>query len=132
MSRRPDESDQLASLLRALPSPEPSGDFLAGAQRRYRAALAGRARREALTALVAALIGVALIASALLGPVMEPATLVAWLAEAAADVARWTTGAAVVLALVPPVVWTSMAAGFAATVLSLVIVARTRSLATAK
>jgi hypothetical protein len=131
VSRRPDESDQLASLLRALPSPEPSGDFLAGAQRRYRAALAGRARREALTALVAALIGVALIA-ALLGPVMEPATLVAWLAEAAADVARWTTGVGIVLALVPPVVWTSMAAGFAATVLSLVIVARTRSLATAK
>lgn len=131
MSRRPDESDQLASLLRALPSPEPSGDFLAGAQRRYRAALAGRARREALTALVAALIGVALIA-ALLGPVMEPATLVAWLAEAAADVARWTIGVGIVLALVPPVVWTSMAAGFAATVLSLVIVARTRSLATAK
>ena len=131
MSRRPDESDQLASLLRALPSPEPSGDFLAGAQRRYRAALAGRARREALTALVAALIGVALIA-ALLGPVMEPATLVAWLAEAAADVARWTIGVGIVLALVPPVVWTSMAAGFAATVLSLVIVARTRSLATSK
>jgi hypothetical protein len=131
VSRRPDESDQLASLLRALPSPEPSGDFLAGAQRRYRAALAGRARREALTALVAALIGVALIA-ALLGPVMEPATLVAWLAEAAADVARWTIGVGIVLALVPPVVWTSMAAGFAATVLSLVIVARTRSLATAK
>jgi hypothetical protein len=131
VSRRPDESDQLASLLRALPSPEPSGDFLAGAQRRYRAALAGRARREALTALVATLIGVALIA-ALLGPVMEPATLVAWLAEAAADVARWTIGVGIVLALVPPVVWTSMAAGFAATVLSLVIVARTRSLATAK
>ena len=131
MNRRPDESDQLASLLRALPSPEPSGDFLAGAQRRYRAALAGRARREALTALVAALIGVALIAT-LLGPVMEPATLVAWLAEAAADVARWTTGVGIVLALVPPVVWTSMAAGSAATVLSLVIVARTRSLATSK
>jgi len=131
VNRRPDESDQLASLLRALPSPEPSGDFLAGAQRRYRAALAGRARREALTALVAALIGVALIAT-LLGPVMEPATLVAWLAEAAADVARWTTGVGIVLALVPPVVWTSMAAGSAATVLSLVIVARTRSLATSK
>jgi hypothetical protein len=131
MSPLPDEHDPLESLLRALPSPEPSGEFLTGARRRYRAALEARARREVLAALTAALVGMALIA-ALLGPVTEPAAVVAWLAEAAADLVRWTTGVGVVLALVPPLVWTSMALGFAATLLSLVLVTRARSLALSK
>jgi hypothetical protein len=126
-----DEHDRLASLLQALPSPEPSGELLVGARRRYRAALEARARREALTALVAALVGMALIV-ALLGLVAEPAAVVAWLAESAADLARWTAGIGVVLALVPPLVWTSMALVFAATLLSLVLVTRARSLALSK
>jgi hypothetical protein len=131
MTQHPDEHDRLASLLRALPSPEPSGEFLAGARRRYRAALEARARREVLTALVVALVGMTLLAT-LLGVVTGPAAVVAWLAEATADLARWTAGAVVVLALVPPLVWTSMALGFAATVLSLVLVTRVRSLALSK
>jgi hypothetical protein len=131
MSQRPDENDQLASLLRVLPAPEPSAQFLSAARRRYLEAIDARARREVLTGLMAALIGLVVIA-ALVGSIIEPAALVAWLAEAAADLARWTTGVGVVLALVPPVVWTSVGLGFAATVLSLMLIARARSLALAK
>jgi uncharacterized membrane protein len=68
----------------------------------------------------------------LLGPTLEPAALLAWLADLAADLARWTAGVAVVLALVPLAIWTSAALGSAAAVLSLVLVARARSLAPAK
>jgi hypothetical protein len=131
MSRRPDENDQLAGLLRALAAPEPSAEFRAGARRRYRAAIEARDRRQVLTGLTAALIGLAVIA-VLLGPTLEPAALVAWLAEAAADLARWTTGVGVVLALVPLVVWPALVLGSAAALLSLVLIARARSLAPAK
>jgi hypothetical protein len=131
MSQRPDENGQLASLLQALPAPEPSARFLAAARQRYLEAIEARARREVFTGLMAALVGLAVIA-ALLGPIIEPAGVVAWLAEATADLARWTTGVGVVLALVPPVVWISVVLGFAATLLSLMLIARVRSLALAK
>jgi len=114
-----------------LPAPEPSAQFASAARRRYLDALAARARREALMGLVAALVGLAVIV-ALMGTVIEPATLVAWLAEAAADLARWTTGIGVVLAVVPAVAWASVVLGSAATVLALALVARTRSAALAK
>jgi hypothetical protein len=131
MRHEPDENDQLASLLQALPAREPSAQFLSAARHRYLEAIEARARREVFTGLMAALVGLAVIA-ALLGPIIEPGGVVAWLAEATADLARWTTGVGVVLALVPPVVWTSVVLGFAATVLSLMLIARARSLALAK
>jgi hypothetical protein len=132
MSQRPDDdNDRLASLLRALPAAEPSAEFRAVARRRYLAAVEARDRRAVLTGLMGALIGLGIIAM-LLGPSLEPTALVAWLAEAAADLARWTTGVGVVLALVPPIVWMSVAVGFAVTVLSLVAAVRARSLALAK
>jgi hypothetical protein len=80
---------------------------------------------------MAALVGLSVIA-VLVGTVIEPAALVAWLAEAAADLARWTTGIGVVLALVPPVAWASVVLGSAAAVLSVALITRTRSVALAK
>jgi hypothetical protein len=129
MSRRPDD-DQLALLLRALPAPEPSAEFRAAARRRYLAAIEARDRRAVVTGLMATLIGLAAIA-ALLGAT-GPVALVAWLAEAAADLATWTTGIGVVLALVPLVIWTSAVLSSAVAVLSLVLVARAQSPALSK
>ena len=103
MSERPDENGRLTSLLQALRGPEPSAEFLAGARRRYREAIEGRDRRQVLTGLGAALVGLVVIA-VLVGTIIEPAAVVAWLAGATADLARWTTGVGVVLALVPTVV----------------------------
>lgn len=131
MSERPDENGRLTSLLQALPVPEPSAEYLAGARRRYLLAMEARDRRQVLTGLVAALVGLAVVAI-LLGPTLEPAALLAWPADVAADLARWTTGAAVVLALVPLAIWASAALGSIAAVLSLVFVARARSLGLVK
>jgi hypothetical protein len=131
MSQRPDENGRLTSLLQALPVPEPSAEFLAGARRHYLDAIEVRDRRQVLTGLVAALVGLAVVAI-LLGPTIEPAALLAWLAGVAADLARWTTAVGVVLALVPLAIWTLAALGSTAAVLSLVFVARTRSLALVK
>ena len=131
MSERPDDNDGLTSLLQALSVPEPSAEYLAGARRRYLVAMAARDRSQVLTGLVAALVGLAVVAI-LLGPTLEPAALLAWLAGGAADLARWTTGVTVVLALVPLAIWTSAALGSAAAVLSLVLVARARLLAPVK
>ena len=130
MSRRPDD-DQLALLLRALPAPEPSAQFRAAARRRYLDAIEARDRRAVFTGLMATLVGLAAIA-AVLGTTSEPIALVAWLAAAAADLARWTTGIGVVLALVPLAIWTSAVLSFAVAVLSLVLVARTQSPALSK
>ena len=124
MSRRPDD-DQLALLLRALPAPEPSAEFRAAARCRYLEAIEARDRRAVLTGLMAALIGLAAIV-AFLGTTSEPVTVAAWLAEAAVDLARWTTGIGVVLALVPLTIWTAAVLSFAVAVLSLVLVARTQ------
>jgi hypothetical protein len=63
----------------------------------------------------------------LLGPTIEPAALLASLAGVAADLARWTTGVGVVLALVPLAIWASAALASTAAVLSLVLVARSDS-----
>jgi hypothetical protein len=131
MSRRPDDDDQLALLLRALPAPEPSAHFRAAARRRYLDAVEARDRRAVLTGFMATVIGLAAVV-ALLGTSRAPAALVAWLAEAAADLARWTTGIGVVLALVPLAIWTSAVLSFAVAVLSLVLVVRAQSPAFSK
>ena len=131
MSQRPDENGRLTSLLQALPVPEPPAEFLTGARRRYLDAMEVRDRRQVLTGLGAALVGLA-VAAILLGPTLEPAALLASLAEVAADLARWTTGVTAVLALVPLAIWASAALGSIAAVLSLVFVARARSLGLVK
>jgi len=131
MSQGPDENGRLTGLLQALRVPEPSAEFLAGARRRYLDAIEVRDRRQVLTGLLAALVGLAVIAI-LLGPTIEPAALLAPLADVAADLARWTTGVGVVLALVPLAIWASAALAFTAAVLSLVLVARARSLGLVK
>lgn len=130
MSQRPDENGRLTSLLQALRVPEPPAEFLTGARRRYLAAIEARDRRQVLVGLGAALVGLAVVAI-LLGPI-EPAVLLASLAGVAADLARWTTGVVVVLALVPLVIWASAALGSIAALLSLVFVARARSLGLVK
>ena len=131
MSQRPDENGRLTGLLQALAVPEPSAEFLAGARRRYREAIEGRDRREVLTGLGAALVGLAVLA-VLLDPTIEPTALLAWFAEVAADLARWTTGVGVVLALVPLAIWASAALASTAAVLSLVLVARSEFVALVK
>jgi hypothetical protein len=131
MSRRPDDHDRLESLLRMLPAPEPSARLAPSARRRYLEAMAARARREALMGLVAALVGLAVIVAVGM-LVSEPATLVVWPAETVADIARWTSGIGVVLALVPPLAWASVVLASAGALLSLGLVARARVLATAK
>jgi len=131
MTERSDDDGQLTNLLQLLPAPEPSAQFASAARRRYRAAIEARARREALTGLVAALVGLAAVAVSV-GTVTEPAGLVAWLAEATADLARWTAGVGVVVGLVPPAAWVPVVLGSAAMVLSLGLVARARAVATAK
>jgi hypothetical protein len=131
MSRGADERDELTSLLQALPAPEPSAEFLAGARRRYLEAVEARDRRAVLTGLTAAVVGLVVTAS-LLTITIEPATLVVLLAEAAADLAKWATGAGVVIALVPLSLWTSTLLGSTAAVLSLILIARARSLAPVK
>ena len=130
MSRQLDD-DGLTSLLRALPVPEPSADLPGAARRRYLAAIAARDRRHALTGLVAALVALA-VTAILLGWAVEPVALVSSLAEVTADLARWTTAVGVVMALVPLPVWTSAALGSIAAMLSLVVLARARSLAVVK
>jgi hypothetical protein len=131
MSRRADERDELTSLLQALPTPEPTAELLAGARRRYLEAIEALDRRAVFTGLAAAVVGLVVIAT-LLTTTIEPAALVAWLAEAAADLARWVTGVGVVIDLVPPSIWTSALLGSTAAVLSLVLIARARSLALVK
>ena len=131
MSRGADESDELTSLLHALPAPEPSAEFLAGARRRYLAAVEARHRRAVFTGLAAALVGLVMTAG-LLAIIIEPAALVVLLAEAAADLARWATGVGVVIALVPLSIWTSTLLGSTAAVLSLILMARARSPAPVK
>ena len=131
MNPRPDENGRLTSLLQALRGPEPPAEFLTGARRRYLEAIAVRDRRQVLTGLGAAVVGLAVVVI-LLGPTIEPAALLASLAGVAADLARWTTGVGSVLALVPLAVWASATLGSIAAVLSLVFVARARSLGLVK
>ena len=131
MSRGADERDELTSLLQALPAPEPSAEFLAGARRRYLEAVKARHRRAVFTGFAAVLIGLVVTAS-LLTITIEPVAFVVLLADAAADLARWATGVGVVIALVPLSLWTSTLLGSTAAVLSLILIARARSLAPVK
>jgi len=131
MSRRADERDELTSLLQALPAPEPSAEFLVGARRRYLEAIEARERRAVFTGLAAAVVGLVAIAT-LLTTTVGFVALAAWLAEAAADLARWVTGVGVVIDLVPLSIWMSVVLGSTASVLSLVLIARARSLALMK
>jgi hypothetical protein len=131
MSRQSDPTAQLATLLQALPTPAPSDEFLAGARRRYLEAMEARDRRAVFTGLAAALVSLVVIIT-FLATTVEPTTLVAGLAEAVADLARWATGLGVVIALVPLSIWTSATLGSAAAVLSLILLARGRSLAPVK
>ena len=128
---RGDESDELTRLLQALPAPEPSAEFLAGARRRYLEAVEARHRRAVLTGLTAAVVGLVVTAS-LLTITIEPAALVVLLAEATAELAKWATGAGVVIALVPLSLWTSTLLGSTAAILSLILLARARSPAPVK
>jgi hypothetical protein len=131
MSRGADESDELTRQLQALPAPEPSAEFLAGARRRYLEAVEARHRRAVFAGLTAAVVGLVVTAS-LLTIIIEPTTLVVLLAEAAAELARWATGVGVVIALVPLSLWTSTLLGSTAAVLLLILIARARSLAPVK
>ena len=132
MSRQIDEDGELARLLQALPVPEPSVEFLTSARRRYLAALEARERSQVLAALVAAVLGLAIIA-VLAATAVEPVALVGWLADAVADLARWTIGTGVVLALVPPAIWTAAALGSAAAAaLSMILIGQVSSPAIAK
>jgi hypothetical protein len=125
MSGRLDENGRLTSLLQALPVPEPSTEFLAGTRRRYLEAVEARDRRHVLIGLVTALVGLA-VTAALLGAAAAPVTLVAWLAEVAADLARWLAGIGVVVALVPLPIWVSAVLGSTAAVLAVPLIARAR------
>ena len=131
MSRRADERDELTSLLRALPAPEPSAEFLAGARRRYLAAIEARERRAVFTGLAAAVVGLVAITT-LLTTTVGLVALAVWLAEAAADLARWVAGVGVVMDLVPLGIWMSIVLGSTVSVLSLFLIARARSLALMK
>jgi len=126
MSQRADERDELTTLLRALPVPEPSREFRAGARRRYLEAIEARDRRAVLTGLAAAIVGLAAIAS-LLTITIDPVSLIAWLGETAADVSRWVAGGAVIIDLVPLSIWAAVILGSTVSVLSLVLIAQARS-----
>jgi len=126
MSRPPDEDAPLARLLQALSAPEPSAEFAARARRRYLEAIEARDRRHVLTGLAAAAIAM------LFALTIEPTTLLGWLAEAAADIARWATGVGVVVTLVPLIIWASAVVGSAMALMLVVLTARARSLALVK
>jgi len=130
MSRQSDDA-QLTSLLQALPVPAPSDEFLAGARRRYLEAMEARDRRAVFSGLAAALVGLVVMGT-LLATIIEPTALVATLAETAAELARWATGLGVLIALVPVSIWTSAMLGSTAAILSLILLARARSLVPVK
>jgi hypothetical protein len=131
MTRLPDEDDRLTTLLRAIATPEPPPDFLAGARRRYARAMEARYRREVFTGLVASALGLGIAATLLLS-VFEPAALIAWVAVAAAEVTAWMKGVAIVLSIVPPALWPSMLLGLVVSLLPFVLLARARSLVAVK
>jgi len=130
MSRQSDDA-QLTSLLQALPVPAPSDEFLAGARRRYLEAMEARDRRAVFSGLAAALVGLVVMGT-LLATIIEPTALVATLAETAAELARWATGLGVLIALVPVSIWTSAMLGSTVAILSLILLARARSLVPVK
>lgn len=131
MTHLPDEDDRLTTLLRAIATPEPPPDFLDGTRRRYAQALDARYRREVFMGLVASTLGLGLAATLLLF-VFEPVALIAWIAVAAAEVTAWMKGIAVVLSIVPPVLWASALLGLVVSLLPFVLFARAGSLVVVK
>ena len=129
--KNPPDDERLTILLRALSTPEPSPNLLAGARRRYREALDARYRREVFLGLVAASVGLVLPAIVLLS-LFEPADLIAWGAVAAGGVTRWMAGAAIVLSIVPLAVWGSVVVGFVVSLLPIGLLARARRPAVVK
>jgi hypothetical protein len=126
MTHLPDEDGRLTTLLRAIATPEPPPGFLGGARRRYVQALEARYRREVFTGLVASTLGLVLAATLLLS-VFEPVALIARIAVAAAEVMAWMKGVAIVLSIVPPVLWASALLGLVVSLLPFVLFARTGS-----
>jgi hypothetical protein len=131
MSHLPDDDDRLTPLLRAIATPEPPPDFLAGARRRYAQALEARYRREVLTSLVASALGLGVAATLLLS-VFDPVGLIAWGVVTAAELAAWTKGVVVVLSIVPPVLWAPALLGAVVSLLPFVLLARARAPLVAK
>ena len=105
MNQFHDEDERLTTLLRTIPIPEPSPDFLAGARRRYLEGLEARDRREVFTGLVAAAFAFGL-AAILLRSAFRPGTI-AWVAVTMSSVAKWMEGIGIMLSLVPPLVLAS-------------------------
>lgn len=126
MTELREEDDRLAALLRAIPLPEPPPDFVGSARRRYVEALEHRYRREALMSLVACALGFGIAASIVLS-VFEPVSLLAWSAVAAAELAAWMKGMAIVLSALPPVLWAPALLGLMTLVLPFVLLARAPS-----
>ena len=130
MTRAPDD-DELAILLRALPAAGPPPNLLAGAQRRYREALARRARREAVLSLVVAGGSLALFAG-LMPFLFGPANVIGSVAVAAAEATRWIAGGVTILSIVSPVAWSVMAAGAALSLLPAIVITRRERLPAVK
>ena len=131
MSESRDDDERLASLLGAMVVPEPRPDFLAGARRRYVAAMEARDRREALRAFLVAsfALGVAVLGAL---SVLDPLALIGEAALVIADVAKALDGIGVVLSQVPPVAWTSAMLASVAALLSAVSLRRVGSTVTMK
>ena len=123
MTPDPPDRDALAALLRSLPAPEPSADFLAGAGRLYAQALETRHRRHVLVVLMAAS-GCLATAAGLFLVAFDPAALLGSGAVAIAELTRWGTAAAAVVSIVPPEVWESMVILFIASTLPVLFLAR--------
>lgn len=97
-----------------------------GARRRYVQALEARYRREVFAGLMASTLGLVLAATLLLS-VFEPVALIAWIAVAAAEVTASMKGVAIVLSIVPPVLWASALLGLVVSLLPFVLFARAGS-----
>jgi hypothetical protein len=131
VTRIHDEDERLTLLLRAIPVPEPSPDFLAGARRRYLEALEARYRREVLTGLVAVAVAFG-IAVALVLSLFEPLGLIAGVAVTISGLARWMAGVEIVLSNVPSLVWIPVVLVSVVSLLSIVPLLRVRPPAAVK
>jgi len=130
MNQFHDEDERLTTLLRTIPIPEPSPDFLAGARRRYLEGLEARDRREVFTGLVAAAFAFGL-AAILLRSAFRPGTI-AWVAVTMSSVAKWMEGIGIVLSLVPPLILASSVLVSVVWLLFVVALLRVRSPAAVK
>ena len=126
MTESGDQDERLTILLRTIPFPEPLPDFLAGARRRYVAAMEARYQREAFTGLLAASFALGLATSLLLSA-FEPLTLIGWVVVAMANFVTWADGIGIVVGQVPPLAWTSAVLMSVVSLLSLASLRRVRS-----